>query len=75
MSGDGSSRIAWSRTGASVASRQQEICDTLARTADGIGARSQAHASDTIAEVDYASGTVLRRLKAGEGGDGMAILP
>ncbi|QIQ85874.1 YncE family protein [Erythrobacter sp.] len=32
-------------------------------------------ASDTIAEVDYASGTVLRRLTAGEGGDGLAILP
>lgn len=32
-------------------------------------------ASDTIAEVDYATGTVLRRLKTGEGGDGMAILP
>ncbi|TAD84938.1 MAG: YncE family protein, partial [Sphingomonadales bacterium] len=32
-------------------------------------------ASDTVAEVDFASGTVLRRLKVGEGGDGMAILP
>jgi len=32
-------------------------------------------ASDTVAEVDYASGKVLRRLKVGEGGDGMAILP
>jgi len=32
-------------------------------------------ASDTVAEVDYASGTVLRRLKVGKGGDGMAILP
>jgi YVTN family beta-propeller protein len=32
-------------------------------------------ASDTVAEVDYASGTVLRRLRGGEGGDGMAILP
>jgi DNA-binding beta-propeller fold protein YncE len=32
-------------------------------------------ASDTIAEVDYASGKVLRRLQAGEGGDGLAILP
>lgn len=32
-------------------------------------------ASDTVAEVDYAAGTVLRRLKAGEGGDGLAILP
>ncbi|MFN9499318.1 MAG: YncE family protein [Sphingomonadales bacterium] len=32
-------------------------------------------ASDTVAEVDYASGTVLRRLHGGDGGDGMAILP
>lgn len=32
-------------------------------------------ASDTVAEVDYVSGSVLRRLKVGEGGDGMAILP
>jgi YVTN family beta-propeller protein len=32
-------------------------------------------ASNTVAEVDYASGTVLRRLPGGEGGDGMAILP
>ena len=31
--------------------------------------------TSTIAEVDYASGKVLRRLKAGEGGDGLAILP
>jgi len=31
-------------------------------------------ASNTVAEVDYASGTVLRRLPGGEGGDGMAIL-
>ena len=32
-------------------------------------------ASDTVAEVDYASGKVLRRLLTGDGGDGMAILP
>jgi len=32
-------------------------------------------ASDTVAEVDYAKGSVLRRFTAGEGGDGMAILP
>jgi YVTN family beta-propeller protein len=32
-------------------------------------------ASNTVAEVDYASGAVLRRLPGGEGGDGMAILP
>lgn len=30
---------------------------------------------DTIAEVDYASGRVLRRLAAGDGGDGLAVLP
>ena len=32
-------------------------------------------ASNTVAEVDFASGEVLRRLPTGEGGDGMAILP
>ena len=32
-------------------------------------------ASNTVAEVDYETGTVLRRLPTGEGGDGMAILP
>ncbi|TRD12849.1 YncE family protein [Erythrobacter insulae] len=32
-------------------------------------------ASNTVAEVDYASGEVLRRLPTGDGGDGMAILP
>ena len=32
-------------------------------------------ASDTVAEVDYATGEVLRRLPTGDGGDGMAILP
>lgn len=32
-------------------------------------------ASNTVAEIDFASGTVLRRLPGGEGGDGMAILP
>ena len=31
-------------------------------------------ASDTIAEVDFASGQVLRRLDVGDGGDGLAIL-
>ncbi|WP_298467021.1 YncE family protein [uncultured Erythrobacter sp.] len=31
-------------------------------------------ASNTVAEVDYQSGEVLRRLEVGEGGDGLAIL-
>lgn len=30
--------------------------------------------TDTVAEVDFASGKVLRRLKTGKGGDGLAIL-
>ena len=30
--------------------------------------------TDTVAEVDYASGSVLRRLATGKGGDGLAIL-
>lgn len=30
--------------------------------------------TDTIAEVDFASGKVLRRLEGGDGGDGLAIL-
>ncbi len=32
-------------------------------------------ASDTVAEVDYATGEVLRRLTTGDGGDGLAIVP
>jgi YVTN family beta-propeller protein len=48
---------------------------TILWSADGRRIYAAETASDTIAEVDYASGTVLRRLKAGEGGDGMAILP
>ena len=31
--------------------------------------------SDTIAEVDYEGGKVLRRIEVGKGGDGLAILP
>lgn len=41
----------WEQTGASVASRQQEICDTLARTANDITRQAQAHASETISEI------------------------
>jgi len=41
----------WELAGEHSASRQQEICDTLARTAHDISAQTQAHASDTIAEI------------------------
>ncbi|SAL47912.1 chemotaxis protein [Caballeronia udeis] len=42
----------WEQTGTRTASRQQEICDTLERTAREISAQTQAHASDTIAEIE-----------------------
>ena len=41
----------WKQTSAHTASRQQEICDTLAKTANDISAQTQAHASETIAEI------------------------
>ena len=42
---------AWEKAGADTASRQQEICDALAQTACDISSQTQAHASDTIAEI------------------------
>jgi DNA anti-recombination protein RmuC len=41
----------WAQVSAQTAQRQQEICDTLAQTARDISAQTQAHASDTIAEI------------------------
>ncbi len=41
----------WEQAGEHAASRQQAICDTLAKTAYDISAQTQAHASDTIAEI------------------------
>jgi hypothetical protein len=41
----------WEQTGEQVATRQQEICDVLAETARDISAQTQAHASNTIAEI------------------------
>lgn len=48
---------------------------TILWSADGRRIYVAETGTDTVAEVDYASGTVLRRLPGGEGGDGMAILP
>ncbi|MGF6773590.1 uncharacterized protein Yka (UPF0111/DUF47 family) [Paraburkholderia sp. GAS199] len=42
----------WEQAGASSASRQQEIADVLAQTARDISTQTQAHASNTIAEID-----------------------
>lgn len=44
-------REEWAQVDADATTRQQEICDTLARTANDITAGAQAHASDTIAEI------------------------
>ncbi|OAJ54750.1 chemotaxis protein [Paraburkholderia ginsengiterrae] len=41
----------WEQVGARTASRQQDICDTLAQTARDISAQTQAHASETMAEI------------------------
>ena len=41
----------WEQAGEHAASRQQAICDTLARTANDMSAQAQAHARDTIAEI------------------------
>ncbi|MEA5667998.1 hypothetical protein VA603_10680, partial [Stenotrophomonas sp. MH1] len=41
----------WTHNGAQVAARQQQICDTLAQTAQAMGEQSQAHARDTLAEI------------------------
>jgi len=41
----------WERAGEHAASRQQAICDILAKTAHDISAQTQTHASDTIAEI------------------------
>lgn len=43
----------WQATGEQAAGRQQQICDTLARTASEISAQTQAHAAATIAEISH----------------------
>ncbi|RDZ27895.1 DUF802 domain-containing protein [Lysobacter silvisoli] len=57
----------WARAGQEVAQRQQQICDALARSADEIGARTQAHASDTIAEISRLVDTASEAPKAAAG--------
>ena len=54
---------------------QQRFQVTILWSDDGKRIYVAETASNTVAEVDYASGEVLRRLPAGEGGDGLAILP
>lgn len=44
-------REEWQETGAQTASRQREICETLASTAQAMSAQSEAHARETIGEI------------------------
>jgi hypothetical protein len=44
-------REEWQSTSALAAGRQQDICDTLARTAGEISEQSKLHASETIAQI------------------------
>ncbi len=48
---------------------------TILWSADGSKIYVAETGSNTVAEVDYATGRLLRRLAAGEGGDGLAIAP
>jgi hypothetical protein len=41
----------WKAAGDATASRQQAICDTLEQTASAVAAQTQAHASQTLAEI------------------------
>jgi sugar lactone lactonase YvrE len=47
---------------------------TIVWSADGTRVYVAETASDTIAEVDFAKGKVVRRLQAPRGGDGLAVL-
>lgn len=58
----------------SVAEAEQRLQVTIVWSEDGRRIYVAETGADTIAEVDYASGKVLRRLATGEGGDGLAIL-
>jgi YVTN family beta-propeller protein len=48
---------------------------TILFSADGSRLYAAETGRDEVAEVDFASGEVLRRLKAGKNGDGLAIAP
>lgn len=60
-------------SGADEAAKRQQV--TIAFSPDGGRIYAAETGTDTIAEIDFARGIVLRRLRAGDGGDGMAILP
>lgn len=67
--------VARSITVSGEAQAQERFQVTILWSGDGERIYVAETASDTIAEVDFESGEVLRRIKVGEGGDGLAIVP
>jgi DNA-binding beta-propeller fold protein YncE len=57
-----------------VSGEQSAAQVTLAFSADGSRLYAAETATDTIAEIDFATGQILRRLPTGEGGDGLAVV-
>jgi DNA-binding beta-propeller fold protein YncE len=53
---------------------QERLQVTILWSRDGERIYVAETGTDTIAEIDFASGRVLRRLTAGQGGDGLAII-
>jgi DNA-binding beta-propeller fold protein YncE len=58
----------------SVSGSQERGQVTLVFSCDGSRLYAAETMNDTIAEINFASGRVLRRLEAGEGSDGLAVL-
>ena len=57
-----------------VSGSREAVQVTLVFSPDGTRLYAAETATDTIAEVDFASGEVLRRIPTGPGGDGLAII-
>ncbi|VVT13582.1 YncE family protein [Erythrobacter sp. EC-HK427] len=57
-----------------VSGSRDAVQVTLVFSADGIRLYAAETATDTIAEIDFASGEVLRRIATGPGGDGLAVI-
>lgn len=57
-----------------VSGSAEAVQVTLVFSADGERLYAAETASDTIAEIDFATGAVLRRLATGPGGDGLAVV-
>jgi len=57
-----------------VSGGQQAVQVTLVFSADGSRLYAAETASNTVAEIDFEKGEVIRRFGVGEGGDGLAVL-